>query len=185
MKNAITSFLPWILYFLVKSSCPVQTGAAILLAGLTTILFDFNSLKRGFILSWGSLLFFSFMFVGITIFDNEWIFQHNSILSNACLAGISWLSILIRKPFTIQYARLQVSEDKWQHPLFLRINYILSGVWGMIFLFSCAVHVLTLYSSNISPWIDELIVNTAAILGILFTVKFPNWYRESRHAKVG
>ena len=38
-------------------------------------------------------------------------------------------SLLLHEPFTLQYAREQVAPEQWSSQVFLRANYVVSGVW--------------------------------------------------------
>ena len=40
-------------------------------------------------------------------------------------------SIIVRRPFTLQYAREDAPEEYWHEPGFLRVNYQLSWVWAL------------------------------------------------------
>ena len=178
LKEIIQSFLPWILYFVLLGQTQQRLELAILVATFTSIAFEFKALKKGFILSWGTLLFFVSMLVAVIIFKNKWIVNYVWILSNSALALIVWISILIRRPFTIQYAKEKVSQDKWHHPLFLKINYLLSAVWGLMFLVGVALNVLRLLNPLFNPWFYEILSYIPSIFAIWFTLWFPDWYKE-------
>src|SRR5258708_4145400 len=134
LKEILKSFLPWILFFILIGHSEEKLDVAIIAATIASILCDFNRLKHGFILSWGTFFFFIFMLVAVVIFKSQWIARYSEFFSNGALAAIAWISILVRKPFTIQYAKEIVSSDKWQHPLFIKINYMLTSAWGILFL---------------------------------------------------
>ena len=168
-KNLLQSFLPWILYFVFVGPTQHQLTVAISIAAITAIFFELNGLKKGFILSWGTLLFFIFLFIAVVIFHHVWIAQHEWVFSNGTLALIAFGSLAIGKPFTLQYAKEQVTEEKWHHPLFIKINVILTSMWGIVFLTALALHF-----TNIHGWITYL----PSIFGVWFTVKFPTWYRK-------
>lgn len=58
LKNIIQNFLPWILFFILAGSTQQQLNIAIIIAATTSIVFEYKALKKGFILSWGTLIFF-------------------------------------------------------------------------------------------------------------------------------
>jgi hypothetical protein len=178
LKEIIQSFLPWILFFILLGDTQSQLDNAIIVAAVTSIILEFKGLKKGFILSWGTLIFFIFMLIAVVFFRNHWVSKYSWIFSNGALAAIAWISIFIRKPFTIQYAKEQVSKDKWRHPLFLKINYLLTSVWGLIFLVGIFLHLLRLYYPGFSGFSYEITSYLPSIFGIWFTSWFPNWYRE-------
>lgn len=155
-------------------------NTAIIISAVLAIFLERKDIWKGFILSWGTVLFFLFMFFAVIVFKNTWISQHAWIFSNGTLAFITWFSILIGKPFTIQYAREQVPKDKWNHPVFIRINYILSSVWGIIFLTGIGLHVLYAYFPIVKPGVYEAISYLPSIFGAWFTVKFPEWYTQKK-----
>lgn len=137
LKDIVCSFLPWILYFVLLGHSQEQIDIAVIIAGIASIIFEFKRLKKGFILSLGTLAFFICMFIAVVLFKNQWIAKQAWIFSNGTLAVIAWISILLKQPFTIQYAKLQVTKDKWNHPIFFRINYTLTAMWGSVFYLIC------------------------------------------------
>lgn len=177
LKNILLSFLPWILYFALLGKTPEQLNTAIIVAAITAIFLERKNLKKGYILSWGTLVFFIFLFLAVVIFKNAWVAQYQWIFSNGMLILIAWGSLIIRCPFTIQYAKEQVAPEKWQHPLFIRINMILTAVWGCMFLIGLALHIVRFYFPTESSSLAEIISYFPGIFAIWFTSWFPSWYR--------
>jgi len=174
LKEFFQSFFSWILYFAIISFNPAYFNAAIIVVLAVTIILSWSTLKKGFIVSWGTLIFFVFLFFSVIIFKNDWIKQHAWIFSSGTLVLIAWVSIVIRKPFTIQYAKQKVERELWQNPVFIRINYILTAVWGLVFLFNMFCHVLQLYLGHFGFF--EAARDLSTIFAILFTARFPDWY---------
>lgn len=180
VRDILKSFLPWILYFLLTGHSQQELDTAIIVAVIAVVIFDYKALADGFILSWGTLLFFLFMLTTVCLFKIQWIAQYDWIFSNSALAIIAWGSILLKKPFTIQYAKKQVAEDKWEHPIFLKINYILTIVWGLMFTLSLSLHIVHAYHSAFSNNVYELVSYIPTVFAIWFTVWFPKQYRKNR-----
>lgn len=63
----------------------------------------------------------------------EWLELWAGELSNLALAVFALGSLLARMPFTVQYAREQTPREYWDSPLFLRVNYAITGVWAASF----------------------------------------------------
>lgn len=177
-NSVVKSFFPWILFFILTGHTQKQLDIAIIVAMVTTVLFEYRELKNGFVLSWGTFIFFVFMIIYVVYLENQWVRQYSWVFSNGALATIAWGSIIIHKPFTIQYAKEQVSKDKWKHPLFLKINYLLTSIWGLIFLISIILHLLQLHYPMFSGISYEIVSYILTIFGIWFTTWFPSWYRE-------
>ena len=60
-------------------------------------------------------------------------------LTNLSLAEFAWLTMLIRKPFTIAYAKDTTPQEHWDSPLFKRINNVITAVWASAFTLAAAV----------------------------------------------
>jgi hypothetical protein len=66
----------------------------------------------------------------------DWLELWAGELSNIALAAFAIVTLLIRKPFTLAYAKDTTPREHWDDPLFLRINYVISAVWAGAFLVS-------------------------------------------------
>jgi hypothetical protein len=92
------------------------------------------------------------------------------------------ISLLIRRPFTMQYAKLQVDPKFWNSPFFLRINLIMTGVLGALFLGMALVNLYRLYHPGIlNSW---LIWTISSIAQIMFIKRFPGWYTQKYRKRV-
>lgn len=176
-KNLIQSFLPWILYFILVGPTQERLDLAIIVAAFTSIAFELRNLKRGYVLSWGTLVFFLFLLISVVALRIDIIAKYEWILSNGTLALITFGSILIKKPFTIQYAKEEVAPEYWHTPLFIRINYILTAFWGLCFLIGLALNVIHVMVPSFSGRLYEMSTYVPSIIGVLFTAKFPEWYK--------
>ena len=81
LKDILQSFLPWILYFILMGHTQQQLDLAIIVSAITSIVFEFNGLRKGFILSWGTLIFFVFMFIAVILFRSQWVVKYSWIFS--------------------------------------------------------------------------------------------------------
>jgi carotenoid cleavage dioxygenase len=179
----ILGFLPWILFFLIAGNTQRQMEIAIIIVLLFTIVFNRKDLRKGFILPWGTVIFFTFGLLTVVMVKHSWIGSHLGLLSNCVLATISLGSLAIGKPFTIQYARQQVPKDKWDNPIFIRVNNILTSAWGLIFLFNIALHIMRIYYADVNRWFYEMVSDGSTIFGIWLCVWFPKWYVARLKAK--
>ena len=177
IKSLVQSFLPWILYFILVGSSQKQLDLAICVAAFTSVAFEMQSLKKGYVLSWGTLIFFVFLLVAVVLFRSAFIAKYEWVLSNGMLAFIAWFSILIKQPFTIQYAKEQVPEEHWNSPLFFKINYILSATWGFLFLIGLLLNIIHLNVLAFHGWIYEVSTYLPSVFGVWFTTWLPDWYK--------
>ncbi len=83
-------------------------------------------------------------------------------------------SLVIGRPFTLQYAREQVAKEFWISPEFIRTNYIITGVWALAFL----VMVIAELALLCVPDIPRRAGVIAIVLALVGAVKFTGWYPE-------
>lgn len=177
MLKIILGFLPWILYFLIVGKTREQHQLAILAALAITVLIDFDTLKKGFVLTWGTLLFFIGLLISTLFVNSNWLEVHASILANTALMLIAWISLIIYKPFTLQYARLEVPEHFWQMPGFLFVNQIITLVWSVSFTVMTG---LSIYKTSFNPMLYNILSYMPSFLAIWFTAWYPDWYKGYR-----
>jgi len=168
----LITFLPWMAYGILSSVLP-QLALPI---ALICFLFSYRNFRNGFILEWGSFLIFITLFINFYVFKNQWLFQHLSILISFFFVAIAAISILIRSPFTMQYAKLEVDRKFWNSPFFLRVNQIMTAILGMIFLSTALINLYRFYRPGIlNGWFIWPISTLAQLLVIH---QFPKWYRK-------
>ncbi|HEY9073903.1 MAG TPA: hypothetical protein VIN67_07185 [Desulfobaccales bacterium] len=139
MKQLISimlGFLPWIAFGVIAGPSLWRLNAAIIVALALVALMGYKQLAKGFILTWGSLLFFGVTLVMVVLLRNLWVINNLDILSQGALAAIAWLSIFIGRPFVLDYARETVPPERQASPDFYRICRNLAGIWGVVFLIS-------------------------------------------------
>ncbi len=166
------SFLPWIVFWVLSGRENYQIAAA---ASVVTVVFlcirDIQ--KRNIkILDVGTLLFFVFLMLVAYTSEAAWIDNHAAPLSSAALFLIALTSILMKKPFTLQYAREQVEPKFWYSSVFYSTNLTISWVWCIAF----AIMAVTSYIIvlNYHTVIDRVIY----ILTFVGAVKFTAWYPD-------
>jgi hypothetical protein len=84
------------------------------------------------------------------------------------------VSLALRRPFTLQYAREQVPEEFWSSPQFVRTNYVITAVWALAFAVLVVADLILLYVPELPPRVG-IIATIAALVG---AIKFTSWYPE-------
>ena len=175
IKN-ISAFLPWIAFGLLSSFSPALAISIVIIISLLS----YSKLRKGFILEWGNLLFFVSAFISLQIFNNTWLLKNVSILMSCFFFSVVTISLLIKKPFTIQYAKLQTDEKLWSSPGFLHVNKIMTIVLGLIFLIVTLIGLYRRFHPGlINGWLVWVIALTVKLL---FIRRFPKWYKK-RHLR--
>lgn len=182
MFDLLKGFLPWIVFLVLSGHSEEKLVIAIIAACIVFFIFQLHDLFKGFILCWGTFLFFMFMLISVVILGNRWVAIHTGVIANSTLAIVAWFSLLIGKPFTEQYAKEKVEKNLWNSVTFIRTNRYLTLIWGTIFLFCVLLSVLQLYFPTHKQWVYEVISDTVTMGGIWITLRFPKWYRQHREA---
>ncbi len=132
--SILLGFLPWIVFGVLSGPSLWRLNAAIIAALALVPVMGYKQLAKGFILTWGSLLFFGINLVMVVLCRNLWVINHLDILSHGTLAAIAWLSIFLGKPFVLQYARESVPPERQASPIFYPTCRTLTAMWGVVFL---------------------------------------------------
>ena len=97
---------------------------------------------------------------------------------DAGLLAVVLVTMAIGRPFTLQYAREQVSSDLHDKPAFLRVNYVITAVWALAFAVMVAAELALLYVPDVPHPLGVLAI-VAAIVGAM---KFTSWYPDHARA---
>jgi hypothetical protein len=93
---------------------------------------------------------------------------------------ISLGSMLVRRPFTLQYAIEAVPAETAAMPGFLRANYIITGAWTVAALLMMASNIAMLYVPGLPFWTGLAIAFAARNSALYFT----KWYPAYRQLKL-
>lgn len=175
----LISFLPWILFGFISDYSYLY---AIIAAFVATLIISIPEIakKKVKILDIGTFIYFTFMFIVAITPDLVELEHWTFVLSSGVLFAISFISIIIRKPFTIQYAKETVEEQYWETPGFIRTNYIISAVWTIGFFLTaisaCVAHEWIEHKRIFSTYIPTAIT----FINIMFTKNTRNMLQQKR-----
>jgi hypothetical protein len=143
--SILLGFLPWIVFGVIAGPSLWRLNASIIFALALVPVMGYKQLAKGFILTWGSLLFFGVSLVMVVLYRNQWVINNLDILAKGTLAAIAWLSIFMGKPFVLQYARETVPPERQASPVFYRTCRTLAVIWGVVFLIATGMSVAQTY----------------------------------------
>ncbi|WP_024517997.1 hypothetical protein [Bradyrhizobium sp. Tv2a-2] len=89
-------------------------------------------------------------------------------------------SMLVRFPFTLQYALEAVPAETAAMPGFLRANYMITGAWAAASLLMMLSNLAVLYVPGLPIWTSLLIAFAARNSALYFTKWYPH-YRERKY----
>lgn len=98
-------------------------------------------------------------------------------LTNLSLALFAWSTLLVRRPFTLAYAKDSTPREHWDSPLFMRINNVITAVWASAFTFAAGVGLvgnLMLHDPE-NFWTGWILQLAAIFFAVAFTEFYPDY----------
>jgi all-trans-retinol 13,14-reductase len=121
--------------------------------------------------------YFAFALI-VTIAAGPWLFKsYNLILTWAIFAAVTWVTMLIGFPFTTEYAREQAPPEVWEHPVFLRLNVILTVIFGVMFTVNAILGLLALMTGHL-VMLGLALPMFLLIAALVFSSVYPKWYTD-------
>ncbi|MBO0710747.1 MAG: hypothetical protein J2P47_05645, partial [Acetobacteraceae bacterium] len=134
------------------------------------------------VLEASAAILFVVLAVIATLLRPHWSVFELRLLIDLGLVVVTLGSVLIGRPFTLQYAREQVPQDRWGHPLFIAANRHISLVWTAAFIVETLANAAIAWGNGI-PVVLPIAANIAAFAGaIYFTVEYPKRLRARARA---
>jgi len=174
----LLGFVPLIVYGLLAGKTVQSIVLALGAATAVTVITGYSDLRKGMILVWATLVLFGIAFVAVAVMGLIAIIPWMGVIIYAVLALVAFGSILIKVPFTLQYARQMADRSLWEMPGFIRVNRLMTGVWGMVF----TVNLVLSYCGVIMPGspgsMASLLTYFVLIAGIVFTIWYPGYVQK-------
>ncbi|WP_338673211.1 hypothetical protein V1460_09055 [Streptomyces sp. SCSIO 30461] len=187
LEQPVVGMAPWILFAVLSGpgrfeiAVLISLGISIVFVVLGRLLHPGTSFK---ILEVADVVFFAVLaIIGATASEgtHQWLETYADEVANVALAVIAFGSMAARVPFTVQYAREQVDRQYWDTPAFMRTNYLITAVWGLIFL-----------TAAVSGGVGDLVIREpdniwtswiVPILAIIIAIRFTEWYPDRVRAR--
>jgi hypothetical protein len=177
--SILLGLTPFIAFFvLMRLSTPLIALAAATI--ISAVLMGRGAMRGGGvkILELGSLLLFGALTLYTLAAHPDWSIAGVRLAVDGGLALIVLISIAIRQPFTMQYAKEQVPAEFWRHPIFIRTNDLISGVWLLDFAVSAACDAAAIYLPSVPVGVLVAISVAALVGAIWFTAWYPAQVRK-------
>jgi hypothetical protein len=178
--SILLGLAPFILFFvLMRLSTPLVAlvGATL----VSAILMGRVALRGGSIkiLEIGSLVLFGVLTLYTLVARPDWSIAGVRLAVDGGLALIVLVSLVIRRPFTLQYAKEQVPQQFWNHPIFLRTNDLITAAWLGAFLVAAACDAAAIWLPSV-PLVAEIVVSVAAfVAAVWFSIWYPKRVRRN------
>lgn len=172
--NYLRGFVPW-LVFAGVSAAGWQWGALAGLAVAVALLIADRAAGLSLdyrVLEYGTIVFFAALTALAFARPDSGLKMYGSALSMGWLALIAWVSIAVRRPFTMGIARRMAPPEVWHTPLFRRINVVLTAAWALSFTLTAIAQA----AASVYEWpavVSILIQVAGFVLPVRFTAAYP------------
>jgi hypothetical protein len=126
----------------------------------------------------GSAVLFIGLGLYISLIDASWSSAQVKLTIDAGMLAISLGSLIMRRPFTLQYAREAVDAETAQRPEFLKANYVISSAWALAFVLMMMANLLLIYIPGLPLWSGIAIAFAARNSALVFTKWYPQYRRK-------
>lgn len=191
LDNPLSGLAPWIVMAVMSGVVPFEaavglsfvTAAAVLIANTATG----GSQKA---LEYSDTVYFLLLgIVGLFANDDlrDWLGVWADELSNIALAVFALVSIAVRRPFTLPYAREQAPPEVWSSPRFVRTNYAVSWAWAGAFLVAAVAGFYgdAVLDDSENLWTAWIVPTAAMLAAVQFTLWYPRVVRARADADLG
>jgi hypothetical protein len=175
----IVSFAPWIIFWILAGETFFVATLGAFVVSIVMLVPELLRHKPK-ILDVGTLVFFAVMTVAALTVDRGWFERYANPLSDGALALITLVSILVRMPFTMQYARDSVPQQYWTSPGFIRAGYLISSVWCASFIFQTVSTLLAALVPSLNKLVFLYVLPNAALVVAL---AYTRWYIHHAEAR--
>lgn len=100
------------------------------------------------------------------------------LIVDAGLLVFTLVSIVLRNPLTLEYAREQVPREQWRTRRFLLTNYGLTGFWAAAFGCMVAADALANFHKDLPPAFDAIVSLVVLMVAAGFTARYPAHLRR-------
>ena len=178
----LLSFAPWIFFLIIAQDTMFRLKAGIIVAAVLSIIMAIRKLHRGVIM-WASILFFVYAIVAVVFLNDMWAVRYMGVLANGTLAAGVWAGIILKSPFTMEYAREHTDPGLWEQPSFIRTNYILTTIWAVVF----SINAFLAWQRNSQPfmpgWAYETINYSLLVSAMFLSTWYPQYIKKQRAAQ--
>ena len=131
----ILGFLPFLAFALISaagySKLALLAGAVI--AGVGIVRDATSPGKKPKTLEVGTFVLFSALAIAAWLAGMDLSVALVRICVDAGLLVIVFATIVVGKPFTLEYAKERISPSQWTNASFIETNKVVSGAWGVAF----------------------------------------------------
>ena len=167
----VRAFAPWIVFAVIPSGAWQWAALFALVISVAGIARQTSSglPLDAQIIEIGSAAYFAAL-AGLAFADpHTMLHDYTAALASGALGLIGLASLAIRKPFTLGVAKQSTPREAWGHPLFIRVNTVITSVWTASFVVGCVALAVLAHSSVLAR---SLVQAAAFAVPLVFTMRY-------------
>ncbi|GAA0372886.1 hypothetical protein GCM10010151_73630 [Actinoallomurus spadix] len=176
MLGYLRTFLPWIAFAVISTPHDSRYGA---LVGAVLAVALLAADRRGgkpwdaLIIEGTSVVFFGALAIAAFTTAKAPLGAYGSAVSDEWLALVAWGSLAVRHPFTLGIARTMTPPEVHDHPVFYRVNAVITAVWAAAFTVTGVVLALLAQAAPHATTAIIAVKVAGFVLPALFTARYP------------
>jgi hypothetical protein len=171
----LLAFAPFIAFAILNHFVsPTAALAVAALVSLGLIVREILLGRSAKILEAGTCILFGGLAVYAYLSSANWPVVGVKLAVDVGLLAIVLFSLIVGRPFTIQYARESVPQELWDSPQFLRTNQVITLVWLAAFAALIVADLVLLYLPDVPHKVGVLLTIGALYGAFKFTVAYPD-----------
>lgn len=177
----LLAFAPFIAFALVERTIGPAEGlfAGALIASALLIRDLMSRRHTPKVLDIGAAALFGGLALYAPMSHVAWSIVGVRLVVDAGLLAIVLVSLAIRRPFILQYAREQVAPEHWNSPGFVRTSYVITAVWAAAFALMVAADMVMLYLPTVPHQVGIWMTVIALAGAIKFSGAYPAHARRA------
>ena len=176
-------FIPWILFLFLSGNTLVSLERSIIISLLASVIFGFRELRKGFILQWGTFFFFMACAITVNLLKLVSVAEYMGIISNGFFASLIWVTIFIGKPFTLQYAKVELPKEQWEEPELIQSCRFIAVIWALLLTLSTLISFFRILKPGLCPgWVYFNVTLGIMLGGGIFTTLYKKYKRSQRNS---
>ena len=179
--DILVAFAPFVVFIILERTVDVRAGliSAAIVSIVLLIRDAINRNKTVKVLEIGTAALFGGLAIYAAMAKPNWSIPAVRLRVDGGLLLVVVVSMMIRRPFTLQYAREQAPHDGWDTPEFIHVNYVITAVWALAFAVMVSADLVMAYWPTLPPSVGI----GATLLAIVGAVRFSSWYPDRQQAK--
>jgi hypothetical protein len=168
----LRGFAPWLVFAAISAvDWRVAALTGLVTAVATTLYARRRQPPAALLLDLGAVVFFAVLAVIGFADTHSPVAGWAATASLAWLAVIAWVSLAVRRPFTLGIARQSAPRDMWNNPIFYHVNATITAVWAATFTaIAIAIAVVRLTHAGT---LAAVAVYAGYLVPIVFTRRYP------------